>query len=768
MAVLGTGAVFLAGWRSEPATFGAAVSTPVTVSFDDAHVAHVVAATHKDAALGIGFVHARERGTQLELARRVVHGRLSEAIGATGLSSDQLVRRLRLQEVAQRQLALLPERDREVLEAYARGVNAGWRSTPPPAASRVALQGLERADWTAADSVAWSLFLAFQLSGNLQSELDRMQLSARLDFSDVLLLLPGTTVAGGPPDAGPARVPTSAWPGLADLQPRDATGSNSWAVDATRSHSGSPLLANDPHLPLTMPSPWFFARIRVDGADPAERQDVIGATSPGLPMVVIGRNQHVAWGITRNGADTQDLYLEEVNPSDESLYRAPDGWAPFVRRTEEIRVRGAASVPVVIDSSRNGPVIADVAPSHAEAPVEVRRRIALRWTALEANAGSISAALKANRARNCAELMEAFRSHVAPVQNLLAADDTGRLCFRVVGRVPKRAGTHAGGGLLPAPGWNDAAQWRGWIPYDDMPRLDDAAVDGRSVLANANQPLRMPGAQGLSGEWDLSHREARIEALLAEKARHDARSFQAMQYDTRSGSAALLLPWLLKARAEGTSSQAALAELAAFDGDMRADSAAALAFTAYAEELTRTLLVPRLGQAQFSALHGRRLFRPALERILADPAARARWCSSPDCVGELTESLARAADKLTRTHGSDPRGWRWSRAHGLQDRDVRVELAGDPWTVQMTHYEPAGQAAMYPTRIAANTRLVYDLSDRNASWFVQFGGPDEVPASERNRRALLEWQEGRYRELRFDPRRWLAGFALVPQHGHHP
>lgn len=759
--------------RAPPAVIPAAVAARVEVKFDQAHVAHVFARTREDAAFAIGFVHAQRRGWQLQLAKRLVHGRLSEVAGRRALGQDELMRRLRLREVARSQFALLPRDEQSALEAYARGVNAVLHRFP---ASGLPFQAVERLEWEPADCIGWSLFMALRLSGNWQSELDRLHLSRTLDWSDVLLLVPGNSIGDGVPlRGGEERLtfPSGSLRGI-DFQPRDATGSNSWAVTGERSRSGSPLLANDPHLPLTVPSPWFLARISVDGDDPALRQDVIGLTSPGLPMVLIGRTEHVAWGITRNGADTQDLYVEEVDPSNDRRYRVGTGWAEFARHAEQIRVRGEPPVTVVVDASRHGPIVGESPPSHADAGDEGTRRLALRWSGLvAAHAGSISAAFAANRARACGDLIEAFASHVAPVQNVLAADSGGRLCFRVVGRIPKRTSGHPGGGLLPAPGRDDASLWNGWLSDDEMPTLDDAAARGHTALADANQQLRMPGAEAIAGEWDLPDRHRRILDLLSQRPAHDARSFQAMQYDTRSYEAAQLLPVLMRARPQGALATAAFAEIAGFDGDMRADSAAALVFTAWMDELTRTVLTQRLDAAHLAALYGRRLFRPAVERILLDDRQGKKWCASDGCIRELTDSLGKAVEKLARAHGSDVRSWRWGRAHPVRGQDFAAtgastsarpfEVGGDPWTVNMTHHEPSQEAAMYPTLVGANVRLVHDLADRNASWFVQFGGPDEFLASGPSRRFALAWQEGRYSELRFEPRGWIGGFALQPQ-----
>lgn len=741
----------------------ATLTAPVELKFDSAGVAHVFASTLPDAAFGIGVAHARQRRRQLELSLRLYQGRLSELAGRAMIERDSLMRRLRLAEVAREQFARLPSDEQQVLTSYARGIHAVAPSL----------------GWEAADCIGWSLFLAFQMSGNWVSELDRWNALRTMDRDQVMLLLPGTGDANISADAMAApqinasplavrapAVPTSA----AALGPRDATGSNSWAVPGNRSATGLPLLANDPHLPLTHPSPWFLARIAVRSDDPAQRQDVIGATSPGLPMVLIGRTHSVAWGLTRNGADTQDLYIEQVAAADNRRYRTETGLAMFTRRSELIQVRGASAVTIDTEASRHGPIVAELQASHADASDEARQRVALRWTAFRSHEGSISAALRANRAHDCASLMQAFRSHVAPVQNVVGADADGKVCFGVAGQIPLRDQQHAGGGLWPVTGWN-TPDWQGSRNPGQM-----AGLDGKPI-ANANQALQQAGPDGMAGEWDMPQRHQRILDLLAARPLHDVQSFQAMQYDTQSYEATRLLPLLLRqARAQASEmqqstggqavavlAQAAREQIASFEGNMRADSAAALIYAAWVDELTRQMIGRHIGSTQFGVLYGRRNFRPALHRILTDPQEALRWCDSAHCGREIAESLARAVEKIARTQGQDVRRWSWGQAHAPEGSPLALPMAGDSWTINMTHYEPAGQRAAYPARIVANLRLVHDLSGRNKSWFVQLGGPDEVPSSAINRHFALDWQQGRYRELSFDPPRWQQVFTLQPQ-----
>ena len=318
--------------------------------------------------------------------------------------------------------------------------------------------------------------------------------------------------------------------------------------------------------------------------------------------------------------------------------------------------------------------------------------------------------------------------------------------------------------------------WVGWLENSEVLTVgaEEAETMHRGSLANANQQLDFRGTGAIAGEWDRPYRYQRIRELLAASELHDANTFQSMQYDTHSLEAARLLPVLMHVPVQGEQASNAYQRLQEFKGDMREGSVAALIYTAWMDDFARAIIGNRIGAAQLGSLYGRRLFRPALEQILLNPTAMAQWCESPRCMRELSDSLTTAVDRLTAAYGPRVDRWRWGQAHFVELRDAvqgaasnsrgaqRLAVAGDPSTVYMTHYQPSTGAA-YPAIVGPNARMVHDLSDRNASWFVQLGGVGESANSVEARRASADWMDGRYRELRFEPRRWESGFLIVPR-----
>jgi len=664
------------------------------------------------------------------------------------------MRRLRLHHAAESQLGMLPAEDRQVLEAYARGVTAGFVEGGLGPLHNLAPRAAHVLEWDAVDSVAWAMYTAFLLAGNWRSEMDRLLLSRRLTPEEIQVLMPSAAPERSHATKVQESVVSAHFFDAADpLDQKETRGSNVWAVLGERSQSGAPLLANDPHLPLTVPSPWFLARISIQGDDPLRTQDVIGATSPGLPMVLLGRTRDVAWGLTRSPVNTQGFFLEDPRSLEPAGMPTVESVSGQVARVETIHVRGGSDVQVSIEDGKHGPIVGELRPAHAESGELSRTPISLQWNALQEFAGSISAAFAANRARNCTELLEAYKTHVAPAQNLVAADSAGQVCAEVIG-------AHDEMGRKPSPNAFGSRS------------IPSIAEVGMSVVANANQDWTLPGMSRLAGDWDRPFRYARILELLSLRPKHDVQSFASMQYDTVSLEAQKLLPALKQARAVDPLSLEALRILMEFDGNMRADSPAPLIYTAWLDEFTRSVIGERVGQTLFSEFYGRRHFRQAIEAILLDERTATQWCKSNRCQQELSKALARAVARVSAQQGSAPLLWRWGRAHRVSSIMPAVpgnqfhfgmgpEVGGDISTVQMTHFETV-QSGAYPTLLAANVRFIYDLSDANSSWFVHFGGLDEGPSS-RNAVAAEEWKNGLYRELRFEPRGWGQSLRFVSQ-----
>jgi penicillin amidase len=787
----------------------------VKVHRDVSDVTHILASRPRDAWKAMGYVHAQERGWQLEFNRRVMRGELSEVLGAATLETDKLMRTLGIREAAQRQWEGLPPDARVALEAYSEGVNAFFATSSQALSPEFVVLGMDpgpqaRAGryWDPLDSVGWSIMMALDLGGNWGNEFARLTALQGIDTPALWELFP--PYPGEPPAATadlaglyrsldlyrPAAVTTSSTTlvtpaepqGMAALIGRDMArwanelgniegkGSNNWVVSGARSKTGMPLLANDPHLGLSAPAIWYFARLQAPDADGIKGMDVIGATLPGTPFVVLGRTEQVAWGFTNTAPDVQDLYIEQINPDNPAQYRVPSTdaaprWADFALRMETIRVKGQPDVSHMVRSTRHGPVLSDAQARHGEV-IDTRRFVlALRWTALDADNRNVVATLESNRAQSVADLTQAFAHFHAPMQNVLMADRSGVIAYKAVGKVPVRSADNDIRGVAPSPGWDARYDWVGWLPYEDTPQ--DAGE--RGWIATANQRIHAADyPHFLTQDWAPPYRQERIEALLQATPQHSVASFQSMHADLQSAATVRLLPFLQKTSSNHPLAAAAQAQLKDFNGEMRAELAAPLIYTAWVDAFTRQVVGERLGQARFETLYGKRLFRNAVEGILERNDAS--WCGAAGCEAASTRALDRALDQLRQTHGEQVAAWRWADAHPAISVhrplsnvkplapffEVRTPTGGDPFTINVGQYHLDKADAPYANRHAASLRAIYDLADMDNSRFIYQTGQSGNVFSSRYRDMSKTWAAVEYRALSMKPAEWTSTLELTP------
>ncbi|MGE4241137.1 penicillin acylase family protein [Ramlibacter sp.] len=788
-------------WRSFPALDGevraAGLAAPVQVRRDASDVTHIEARSQADAYFALGWVHAQERGWQLEFNRRVMRGELSEAFGATTLDTDKLMRRLGIMRAAKAQWAALPAEYKPLLVAYANGINAfhatGSQALPP----EFHLTGVKPGAWAPEDSMGWALMMALDLGGNWGTEFARLAVLQRLDTQQLWQLMPpyaGDAPATAvdlaalyrslnvyrPAGATPAKTAVNTHPldewarGLGHLE---GIGSNNWVVAGSHTQGGKPLVANDPHLGLSAPAIWYFARIKAPALPGGKPLDAIGATLPGLPAVVLGRTAGVAWGFTNTGPDVQDLYLEQIDPANAKRYRTPEGWAEFDSREETIKVKGRPDEKLTVLSTRHGPVL-----SHGHAPYEEvidtkRYALALRWSALDADNLTVAAGLRANYAQTADELFEAYSAHHSPMQSVVAADTQGRTAYQAIGRVPLRRPENDLRGVAPAPGWDAKYDWAGWIPASETPRVAHAAIEKKGWHATANQRIHGKDYPHFIGsDWNSAERFDRIETLLAKTPKHTAQSMRDVQADIVSLAAQRLLPILRATKSTHPQAEGALALFRDFDGTMSADGAAPLVLSVWADELTRGLVVPKIGEARFRSLYGKRTFRAGLETMLLEPKASASWCDPAGCGVDSAKALDRALDRIVAEQGRDVALWRWGKAHPAMSVhrplgnvavlarffDVRVPTGGDPWTVNVGQYWASDPKMPFANRHAASLRAVYDLADLEKSQFIYQTGQSGLVFSSRYRDMSQEWAQVRYRTLQLNPSAWRHASTLTP------
>ncbi|MDP2821573.1 MAG: penicillin acylase family protein [Sulfuritalea sp.] len=768
LTLLGMTVLVAAIWwqRVAPVTEGrlevAGLTGEVSIERDQAGIPTLRGASRDAVLFGLGFVHAQDRLWQLETHRRIGAGRLAEAFGPGALDNDKFLRALGVRRAAAAQWEKLGGDARAAVLAYTAGINAflsGHLLARPP---EFLILGINPEPWTPEDTLAWGIMMAWDLGGNWTNELLRMRLSMTMPVARINQLMP--------PYPGEKPLPARDYAALyrelkvsgelgkqalldAPESGIEGVGSNNWVLAGSHTVSGKPLLANDPHLKLTAPALWYFARLEAPGFK------VAGATMPGLPFVVLGQNERIAWGFTNTNPDVQDVYLEQIKPDDASRYRTPDGWAAFQTFSETIRVKGQEEVTLTTRATRHGPVISDAGTAvvaglggSAAGPTYV---LALRWTALDADAGSIDAGMAIDHAGSVAEFIGAAEKYKAPMQNMVVADVSGGIGFIAAGRVPLRRADNDLHGLAPAPGWESRYDWAGFLDPGQTPREINPP---RGWIATSNQ--RIHGSDYphyIASEWALPYRQQRIETLIQARPRHDKASLREIETDVTSLAAQRLLPWLRQARPTHALGAAAMQKLAAFDGEMRAADAAPLIFAAWAREMTRAVFADEMGgDEMYLRQVGGRDFRAGLEGVLERNDAW--WCDDKitpaveTCAELVNRSLDRALDELQQRLGADIAHWQWGAVHQARSEhrpfsrvkalapwfELRVATGGDNYTINVARYHLKGDEP-YLNEHAASLRAIYDLNDAANSSVMHSSGQSGLVLAPDYRRFVAPW-----------------------------
>jgi penicillin G amidase len=695
------------------------LGAPVSVGRDTWGALYLSATSLDDLWFAQGAVTAAERLFQIDLLLRAANGRLSEVFGERTLSDDRFARTIGFARAGARIAERWTDRDRDLQRRFRAGI-AAWISAMP--APPVEYTLLDIRPEIPTDDAAWAAafaYLAWGLSGNWDHEILRAWIRERAGDDAVATLLP-------PLPADPPEIPAGALHGaLFDALPRTpGQGSNDWVVAGSRTASGKPLLANDPHLLALQPSPWI--EMHLDGPGYRAR-GVAFVFSPG---VLLGTTAHHAWGVTNVSGDVQDLYVERLNDDGTSALHGDD-WEPIAIRREAIAIRGEDEPHVLeVRETRHGPILPAfesgvLDPEYVDLPPEPA--YALRWTCLDGASIPPSLVLDAARADDFDAFRRALAAVECPGQNFVYADVEGTIGYVCTGRFPRR---RSGDGAAPVPGWTDEHEWDGSIPPDELPWGVNPA---RGWLATGNNRIHDDAYPHLIGhDFHPPDRVRRIAELLDAADDHDVASMAAIQSDTVSLPARRILPRLLALDPGDAPQKEALELLRGWDADMAADSPAAGLFNVWCRHLAERILVPWIGDDLFRHYHAwREPFQCAvLPALLSGGAPHA-----PD-----DELLRAALTDALRELGDDPATWRWGARHrltlahplasipGLEPLFVAadLELGGDEQTVNAGGYD--GRDG-YAAAVIPSWRAVYDLADLDRSVGVMATGNSGNPSS---------------------------------------
>ncbi len=754
-AALATAIVFSSLPKTEGEIIVAGLSAPVSITRDAHGVPVIAAETALDAYFALGFVHAQDRLWQMEMMRRAGAGRLSEVFGDATIDKDRFTRTLGLYRLAEAQASTLPDALRVVLEAYAAGVN-GWMTTHtgalPP---EFLLLGHEPEPWRVADTLVWNRLMGLRLGRNWQSELSRARIVRHLQGSGLPAGLVDDLWPAVPSDAPTtlshrpdATFADPAGPDYALVEAMTDGASNAWVLSGARTTTGAPMLAGDPHLRFSAPIMWYLARLTAPG------MDVTGATAPGTPFTLIGRNDRIAWGITNAGGDVSDLFEETPDPADPSRYVIPGGSEAFTIHIETIVVKGGPDVELRVRETRHGPIISEVS-----AEVDDKDRLyALATPVLRDDDRTVEGMWAINRAGDWAEFRAAARLFHTPHLNLFFAARDGDIGFISAGRIPIRQDRD---GRLPVDGAIAANDWLGFIPFDALPQSHNPP-SGQFVNAN-NSVVDADYPYLLTTDWAEPYRAERIEAMLAAHKTFSLDDMAVLQNDIVSTAAQSLMPLLLAFEPTSDRQRRAIALLGAWDFAMRRDRPEPLIYTAWRRQIARALAEDELGPL-FDEYWGLKDSRRALfvkVQLDTQPA----WCDDvatpavrETCASRLGLSLDRALDEITTTQGDVIEDWRWGDAHQatfphpvfgmlpLLDRLSEIRIPSDGGDHTVNRGETSGGTAERPYEHfdGAGLRVIYDLADLDNSRFVIATGQSGNPLSAHYDDLLETWRDGKY------------------------
>jgi penicillin G amidase len=730
---------------------------PVSIYRDENAIPYIQADNADDAYAALGFVHAQDRLWQMETMRRLIKGRLAEILGLPALTSDRFMRLLGFSHLAQRQFKALQPATRRALSAYAQGVNSWISSHHQALPPEFALLSFEPELWKPEDSLLWGRLMAMRLSGNWRDELLRAKMLESLGDDQILnFWYPGSDSKSLALNDLDSRDPQLAAVGrtvmeiLAMTPPLPSTpqgASNAWVVSGDHTDSGLPILANDPHLGLGLPSLWYLAHMET----PAFVRT--GATVPGVPFVILGHNNRVAWGFTATQSDQQDVFIERVS-DDGEMYQSPDGtMVPFTRRQEAISIFGQADEVLTIRETGHGPVISDLV-GEIRSVTGAGTVLTLSATFLLPTDTTPDALMGINAATNWSSFVSELESFQSPQVNLVYADTAGTVGFVSPGLVPIRNG---GRGRFPVPGWNTQYAWNDFVSFDDLPR-SVSPPEGQIVSAN-NRIVSDDYPYFISDDWAPPYRAKRIFQLLDAFAPLSVSDMEGIQRDSVSEMARELLPFMTALAPRNPKAAEAISRLARWDGSMSKNGVEPLVFYAWLRELNRAIYSDELDELFPQAFGLRPKF---ILNVLRDEH---QWCDdittqdTETCEQILEGALVRALSQL-RTMGADGKPVRrWGEVHQAALRhplfsqlpvisefwgERRVPVDGGNYTVNRAATRTANSAAPYEDIHGAGFRAVYDLADLSQSSFVVSTGQSGNPLSEHYDDMLSRWAEGKY------------------------
>ncbi len=765
------GAIGYGAWQAGRTRFSSKISgklalpglkAEVEVIRDKWGVPHLYASSMQDLMFAQGFVQAQDRFWQMEFQRRLAAGRLSEVVGEATLPYDKTFRRLNLKACAEQDYNAMSGEERGLLLHFCEGVNAFLAQKKLPIEFSILRYKPE--EWQPLDCLIWSKVMAIAQSLNFDTELIRAMLvqkvgaetAARLEpleIEDLPMIVPmGVDYSGVDFDTILAEFERlHEIGGFAGA----GAGSNAWAVDGSKSVTGKPLLAHDPHISTTMPGVWYEMHLN------APDFEVAGVSIPGIPLIIIGHNRHIAWGIPNTMSDFQDGFIEKVDPTNPKRYEYRGEWREFESWHEEIKIKSKPSFHKEFFRSVHGPIMSDFNPNIAENEAGTPEKpVAVCWT-LYQTSRAFRATFRLNKAHSWQDFREALRDWDIPSLSFTYADTEGNIGYQFTGRIPIRG---KGKGMLPSPGHTGEYDWVGYIPFDELPSLFNPET--HYVCAANNRLTDNTYPYHLGSEYVGGWRAKRIITLLTAKEKLSMEDFRQIQSDVYSEPGHIFARLMLQIEPENEKERQALSYFRTWDGHLTTTSVAGSLYKMSIYKLLRLLFVPMLGEPlankylgvgdddlaplnMFSGLPGPMIIRLIEGNYHSFLPEGQTWEKF------LRQALAEAMAELSQRLGEDMGNWEWGKLHTMKynhplgavkplDRIFNrgpQPVGGDTDTVFQTGY--AGKNGDFTANGAtASVRFLADMDNLDNSLIGITGGQSGSPFSPHYFDQAENWANG--------------------------
>lgn len=716
----------------------------VTVITDENGIPHIKAKNDHDLYIAQGFVQAQNRMFQMEMSRRQASGTLSEVVGEAAIHNDKYFRTLGLRRAAEKSYEIYTDEGIKVLEWFSEGVNAyinqAKQENSLPIEFR--LLGSEPAEWTPIDSLTIGKYMAFDLGGHWQRQAFNYYVLNQFEEIKAKELFP----------TYPRNKSTIIQENEVDIVssfehaviPHAFNGSNNWVVSGQKTKSGLPLLADDPHLGLNTPSIWLQMHLE------AKDMNVSGVIFAGVPGIILGHNDQIAWGVTNTGPDVQQLYIEKRNPDNPEEFLFEGKWEQATVIDEPIKVKDGKTIDFQVVETRKGPVVSEFAKESGKDTV-----LSLRWTALDATT-ELQAILDINRATNWEAFETGLEKFLAPAQNFVFASTDGTIAFKANGKIPIYENEEDP--LLPLPGWDAEYEWQDFIPFDKLPKVINPDKGFIATANNKVTPKNYP--YHISNVWAQPYRYERIAEVLEASNDLTVEDMQALQMDQTNLRAAEFVPVFseqLENVKLGNLEQQALKLLKDWDYKDVIDAPQPLIFHQWMSEIENILYKDAIPESLMNLFEGRGQTTDELLRKAFGEGSI--WINDQGGLQKvLMESLKNTIKHLSKEYGDNPKKWEWGDYHKVQfdhplssvspilafffNREKPIPVGGSSVTPMAASYDSATGIVDH----GASWRFVIDTSNMHVGYHIVGPGQDGHFKSKWYHDQMLDWIDGTYHE----------------------